>query len=1111
MEVETDSSFSTTTQLTGHHRNLDSKAVKDNNIDFDSTNVCNTTTLATTSPIPKTSTSTPQQSTQRLQSASSTTCSPSPDLAPSSSSTSLLSIGRSTSLGSSVNRDPSFPLQQVTVDNNTVIMPTRSSSLTRELAQKRSDSISSIKSGSHSPLVSPRMYSTPSSPLASISEFDQHPSIHALVYGGDDMYFPNYALFSELATHFIDQVKRVTKRRKIYTTAEYPTSFNGEEAVDIVSGILPSGLPDGIYLKVTRALMHTSPPVICPITYSEKSARRNTLYQTNHEVYQLVEDGIPQGVYTPLTRCYTHFCLPGQGGCYAPCCPNKPNGEKLKQNGLKRRGSMSSSMASSHDITMSRAWSATVTKEVLQNTPHQEIARQEAIHELIYTEEDYVRDLNLLDELFAKSLRDSQCIEVERRDAFCDNVFNNYLELLSIHKDLYRDLRDHQSQCQANSTSGFVDQVGGIFLHHLPKFIQAYQTYGPHVILSEYAVKKEMATNILFQNFVHEREKQAETRKLPFRHFIILPVTRLQRYPLLLDAILKKTPDGHPDKATLMKCSDLVRQIASAMDEGTISSKNTLRVYEINDRLRCKTTEPHDLQLVQPGRRLLHEGPLMRRNQRMVESNEIYVFLFDHMLVMTRRKRIDNNKDSDYDYLISKRPIPIQLLHLEEATEGFALGLRSMSTTYSSTLTCHTGAPVSTTSYGNNSHALLFHHLGRSGGDYLLFAENAQVRLVWKEKVVEAKAALEQRHLDRQVFEIRSLSDTTFRGSGGQVQYGKVTCSVQFEGSNGIRMIAVGTVAGIWMGIEGDTNSIRQVLALPNVTQMAVIPEPHILMILADKTLYAYALEALDPTCTTQSNDKPHQKIAQHISYFNAGTLHGRFLVIAKKQRGLDSHFKAYEPVCGDLRDPANHKYLAAKTGLFSKTPSWFKVYKEFYVGAHSSAVHFLKARLVVVCPRGFEVIDLENLSMNRNLPDLQHPDFAFVQQRADLKPLGFFKCREHYLLCYDEFAFLVDTHGLLVQDLYAWITWEGTPQAIAFYYPYVVAFDARFIEIRHVETGELIQILAGVHMRCLQFTNGTFYPVIHGCMAHPFKPDYQYVFQLMANFEPPTLDHCNN
>lgn len=38
-------------------------------------------------------------------------------------------------------------------------------------------------------------------------------------------------------------------------------------------------------------------------------------------------------------------------------------------------------------------------RDVLQNTPESEIKRQEAIHEIIYTEEDYVRDLNLLEEV----------------------------------------------------------------------------------------------------------------------------------------------------------------------------------------------------------------------------------------------------------------------------------------------------------------------------------------------------------------------------------------------------------------------------------------------------------------------------------------------------------------------------------------------------------------------------------------------------------------------------------------------------------------------------------------------------------------------------------------
>lgn len=198
--------------------------------------------------------------------------------------------------------------------------------------------------------------------------------------------------------------------------------------------------------------------------------------------------------------------------------------------------------------------------------------------------------------------------------------------------------------------------------------------------------------------------------------------------------------------------------------------------------------------------------------------------------------------------------------------------------------------------------------------------------------------------------------------------------------------------------------------------------------------------------------EKPHQKIAQHISFFHSGVCNGRTIVIAMKKRGVDSNFKVLEPICGDLRDPKNSKFFS-KSGIFSKMPSWFKSYMEFYIGTESYAMHFLKARVVVVCARGFEIINLEALNQNRNLPDPTNPDFAFVQQRGDdLKPLGMYRCREHYLLCYDQFAFMVNVHGNFVKDA-PLIQWEGVPQSVAFYYPYVIGFDSRFIEVRHVET----------------------------------------------------------
>lgn len=136
------------------------------------------------------------------------------------------------------------------------------------------------------------------------------------------------------------------------------------------------------------------------------------------------------------------------------------------------------------------------------------------------------------------------------------------------------------------------------------------------------------------------------------------------------------------------------------------------------------------------------------------------------------------------------------------------------------------------------------------------------------------------------------------------------------------------------------------------------------------------------------------------------------------KRKGSDSHFKAYEPTCGDLKDPKNSKLLVTKTSFMSKPPAWFKIYKEFYIGTDSSAVHFLKSKVLVACSRGFEVIDLEHLSeVNTNFPDLRHRDYQFL---TDAKPLGIFRCNEkNFLLCYDKFAFLMSTRGDYVKDQY--------------------------------------------------------------------------------------------
>lgn len=90
---------------------------------------------------------------------------------------------------------------------------------------------------------------------------------------------------------------------------------------------------------------------------------------------------------------------------------------------------------------------------------------------------------------------------------------------------------------------------------------------------------------------------------------------------------------------------------------------------------------------------------------------------------------------------------------------------------------------------------------------------------------------------------------------------------------------------------------------------------------------------------------------------------------------------------------------------------------QDFYIGAEASNIHFLKAKLNIVCERGFEVIDPENLTVGRDIPDSEDPEFYFVTRHQEpLKPLAMYRISDKFLLCYDKFAFYVNNrNGSLV------------------------------------------------------------------------------------------------
>ena len=132
---------------------------------------------------------------------------------------------------------------------------------------------------------------------------------------------------------------------------------------------------------------------------------------------------------------------------------------------------------------------------------------------------------------------------------------------------------------------------------------------------------------------------------------------------------------------------------------------------------------------------------------------------------------------------------------------------------------------------------------------------------------------------------------------------------------------------------------------------------------------------------------------------------------------------------------------------------------------AESTSIDFLRSKLCVACSRGFEVVSLETLETQ---PLLDHADTSldFVT-RKDIIPVSIERLNGEFLLHYTDFSFFVNRNGWRARPDWL-INWEGKPSNFALSHPYLLAFEPNFIEIRHLETSQLVHIITAKNIRML-------------------------------------------
>ncbi|EMD39100.1 hypothetical protein CERSUDRAFT_47353 [Gelatoporia subvermispora B] len=793
-------------------------------------------------------------------------------------------------------------------------------------------------------------------------------------------------------------------------------------------------------------------------------------------------------------------------------------------------------------------WHQLVSEEVRKSLPKKEAKRQSIIFELIKGEMDYVRDLENIEVMYVAPLRemDPPIVPRDRLPQFIQDVFHNFAELHAHHRKMlntFHEIQREEHPVIRSVTAAVYDAV--------LNFREAYMEYIPNYPIAAYRIDDEMATNPAFKDFVDRCTRHPDAHRLDMKNFINRPIPRLLRYELLLKNILDETPEGHEDRETIPQVLEVIKALGKETEPGVMSAKQKVEVWRYNSQLVFKSGETIDMDLLNENRSLIHTGKLLRQPDTGFEWSgwtELFVLLFDNYrtcMVMTKPKE----KDGITKYHVYRRPIPLDLLTLANFTDPATQ--RSNNIFRVGRSDKHGADPSSATNTSPEQasdprlvYPCTIHHTGRLGGLYTVFAESAQARSEWKQKLEEAIGLRKVVQESNKVFELETLSADTFLvpsvapGAGApswsteNAFTGKVTCSVPFTTADGRGLVAVGCAEGVWIGFRHDSRSMRRVLHLKMVTQCAMLEDFGIFLVLADKSLFAYHIEALVPS----SPHSPHtsqtpQKLSGHkdVHFFSVGSLNGRTLVIYMKKKGLDSVFRVLEPVVGKINERAKApQTFGSRLGLRSQRSEWFRVYRDFFLPSEAFDLIFLKAKIVILCTKGFEIMDLTDFK-SVTIPQREDPRLEKLAKRCEsCRPMGMFRSsKDEFLLCYDEFGLYVDRHGDPSRSI-GTIEWEGTAEHVAWHPPYVLLFDSRFIEIRHVETGRLVQIIPGNDIRCIWDGRGTTSvtaatpgpegwnetmsqePRVHGVMnaaeptpqpgtgPRPNRPIAQHVFELI-------------
>ncbi|CAG9759498.1 unnamed protein product [Ceutorhynchus assimilis] len=281
-----------------------------------------------------------------------------------------------------------------------------------------------------------------------------------------------------------------------------------------------------------------------------------------------------------------------------------------------------------------------INSSVLSTLSAHQKKLQEAKFEILTSEASYLNSLNVLNNHFVQSFSSNNILAKEERDV----LFGHVEEVRTSSEKLLHDLE----KCWQDNI--LLHGICDIIQKHAEENFNVYIPYCENQMLFDDTLKN-LRERLGFTEFLKHLEMSEACQSLSLYSFLMLPMQRITRWPLLVDAVLKRLPQQDQEYYACQFALATVNKIVSQCNEAARQKERETELLKLAKQLEFPQSVPK-IPIISPDRWLIRCGPVVHMQSRNEDNkltfgkrfikNNIHIFLFNDLFLVAKEKSEKN-------------------------------------------------------------------------------------------------------------------------------------------------------------------------------------------------------------------------------------------------------------------------------------------------------------------------------------------------------------------------------------------------------------------------------------------------------------------------------------